>query len=262
MGHEFDDPVLVDQAGWPRWSKALGWLSMVALAVLLFELTSDPALGVAMGCVKFGIGDIRVAHWLRRADPNRGRGRTCSWFYMTRAIVHIGCMAWIIIMMMIMLFLVSGPGIPPVQIERQLRSALFVILTCFASAALASWMALASALCRGVRVWMDATVKAAHEADVWPPYVPTVCRRASIGPGVVVAYGMFSAWFALMVVMYAGGATIAVLVGLVELFGVGAVLILLGLCISILGLITAFLLAPAIERRVAASTPWDCYVES
>jgi hypothetical protein len=145
MGHEFDDPVLVDQAGRPRWSKALGWLSMVALAVLLFELTSDPALG-GDGVREVRFSDIRVAHWLR-GRPNRGRGRTCSWFYITRAIVH-SCMAWIIIMMMKATVLVSGPGTAgPIGAS----SSLFVVDCC--DGCPGSWMALAPCVAAFASGW-------------------------------------------------------------------------------------------------------------
>src|SRR5207253_731322 len=86
-------------------------------------------------------------------------------------------------------------------IERQLLGAFFLILTCFVTAALASWVALASALRRGVRVWMDATAKAAQEAGVWPPFLPIGSRRANLGPGLVVAYGILSACIALSVAL-------------------------------------------------------------
>jgi hypothetical protein len=251
---EFDGHVSVDRGGQPHWLKTLGWLSMLALAVLLFELTSNPALAVAVGCLKFGAGDLRVAVWLRRTDPDRGRGRACSWFYLTRAILRIGFVAWAIIMV---LLCVSGSGAPRGEIERQLIGAVLLIFACFAAAALASWMALASALCRGVRVWMDATAKGAQEAGIWPPFLPSGSRRANLGPGLVVAYGTLSASIALVVVL-----GVALFVVMAAFRVVWNPLILLPLGIGGLALIIGALrLMTRIARRIEAATPWDCYFE-
>jgi len=80
----------------PHRSETIGWILMIGLAFLVFELTADPSLAVVLGCMKLGSSDLRVARWLRRADPDPVRGCACSWFYVSLAILRIGFMAFLI----------------------------------------------------------------------------------------------------------------------------------------------------------------------
>ena len=82
---------------------------LVGLAFLVFELTADPSLAVVLGCLKFGTADMRVARWLRRADPDSVRGCACSWFYVVLAIMRIGFMA---VAIMFVFFVATGAGFP------------------------------------------------------------------------------------------------------------------------------------------------------
>jgi hypothetical protein len=232
-------------------SEAFAWLAMVVLAVLLFELTADPALAVGLGCLKFGAHDLRIARWLRRTDPDRRRGRACSWFYVALAFTRIGFMALLIL---IVLFAVTGPGIPQGQIARQLVSAFFVIFACLVGGALASWAAVGSALRRGVCVWMDATTGVALRAGVWPPFLADRFRRANLGPELIVGYALISGWLALLALLFGvfGG-----------LLGMSIADVLLSLVIGTPGLMFVLpLLAPILFRRIAAASPWDCYPEA
>ena len=176
-----------------RRSGTIGWMLMVGLAFFVFELTADSALAVVVGCLKFGTPDLKVAHWLRRADPDRVRGCVCSWFYVVMAIAHIGFMA---LLVMIVLFAVAGPGVPQGQIERQLIGELLVIFACFAGAALASWVAVASALRVDVHPWMDTTTRAAVRNGLWPPLLAEHSRRTNVGPGLMVLYAVITACIA------------------------------------------------------------------
>ena len=108
-----------------RQSETIGWVLMVGLAFFVFELTADSALAVVVGCLKFGTPDLKVARWLRRADPNRVRGCACSWFYVVLAIMRIGFTALIL---MIVLIEVTAAGVPLAQLERQGISAVLVVL--------------------------------------------------------------------------------------------------------------------------------------
>jgi hypothetical protein len=237
--------------GHPGRSEAFAWLAMVVLAVLLFELTADPALAVGLGCLKFGAHDIRVARWLRRVDPDNVRGRACSWFYVTLAFSRIGYMA---LLMLMVLFAITGPGMPQGQVARQLVSAFLVILACLVGGALASWAAVGSALHGGVFVWMDATTGVALRAGVWPPFLNDRFRRANLGPGLIVAYAVISGWLALLAFLFVvfGG-----------LLGMSVADVLLSLVIGTPGLMFVLpLLAPIIERKIAAASPWDCYPEA
>jgi hypothetical protein len=50
---------------------------------LLYECTAQPGLAAAVACAKFGWADLRSVLWLRRVDPDRRRGATCFWGYLT-----------------------------------------------------------------------------------------------------------------------------------------------------------------------------------
>jgi hypothetical protein len=54
---------------------------VLAVAVAVFQLTADTALAAAVSCVRAGRSDWRTALWLRRTDPDRGRGADCFWLY-------------------------------------------------------------------------------------------------------------------------------------------------------------------------------------
>jgi hypothetical protein len=247
---EVGDPRSFDALDHSGGSDTIGWLVMVALAVLVFELTADPAWAVVLGCLKFGTPDLRVARWLRRADPNRVRGCSCAWFYITLAVMRIGFTAFFL---MLVLFPIAGAGIPQGQIGRQLLSALIVILACFTGAAFASWMAVGSALRGGVRVWMDATAKSAVRRGFWPTVLPERSRRADLGPGLIVAYAFFSGWVALIMLISALMIPVSVMIGIQT----PALVMLVAL--EILGAILGFLHAPRMLRRIEATGPWECY---
>ncbi len=205
-------------------------------------------MAVVLGCLKFGTPDLKVARWLRRADPDPIRGHACSWFYVVLAIMRIGCMAVLVIFV---LFAFMGLGMPQGQLLKQLMSAVLVILACYAGAALASWIAVASALRHGVRLWMDATTKAAVRDRLWPPLVPERSRRAGIGPGLIAAYAVFTGLSTTI-------GAIMIAVGLTA--GLGAATIVTGLFVVVCATI-GFFLIPSVLARLEATHPMQCYPE-
>src|SRR5579883_1732807 len=105
MGVKEDDPDRTD-----GWRPHLTWSALFLLGLLLYELTSQPGLAAAVTCVKFGWSDFQVARWLRRVDPDRGRGRTCFWFYLAFGLWKVAILATV--MMITLLFFASlfNPG--------------------------------------------------------------------------------------------------------------------------------------------------------
>jgi len=64
-----------------RWRWPFTWLGLLALCWVVYELTRQPALGAVAVCLKFGWEDFSAARWLGGANPDRARGRCCSWLY-------------------------------------------------------------------------------------------------------------------------------------------------------------------------------------
>ena len=226
--------------------ETLNWLAMMAVAVLIFEMTADPSLPVVVGCLKFGTPELKIARWLRRADPDRVRGRTCPLFYVTLAIMRIGLIAICII---VVLTAVLGPAQPQVQIMGQMKGAWLVILSCCVGAALASWIAIGTALGTGVRVWMDATATLATRERLWPPLLPDRSRRARFGLGVIAAYALFALigllWALFLFVAQVGNLGPALF---------NFVLALCGLCAFPIVYFT-----PRVISQIEATSPSDCY---
>jgi hypothetical protein len=250
MDSQVKDASLFDRPDQSRRSEAVGWLLMVALALVLFELTAEPSLAIALGCLKFGGPDLRVARWLRQADPDPVRGRACSWFYVTMAIARIGFMAFFLLFV---LFAATGAGMPKAKLEHQAIGALLVLLACYVAAAVASWIAVLSALRAGLRVWMDRSAGFAARARIWPPFLPERSGRSALGPGLVIFYAALSAWLAVL-------AGLVIAVG--GLFGRGTLSVFLGLVFVTLGAILGLRLTPRVSRRIEAASPWQCYPES
>jgi hypothetical protein len=236
-----------------RRSETIGWLLMVGLAFLVFELTADPSWAVVLGCLKFGTPDLKVARWLRRADPDHLRGHCCSWFYVTLAVLRVGFTAFFL---MGVLFAVAGAGNPQGQIGRQAISALIVLLACFTGAAIASWVAVASALLGGVRVWMDATVKSAVRSGCWPPMVPQRFGRAVLGPGLIVAYAFFAGWVALVALIS------VLLIPVMRIFHAPNIMLICAFVIEMLCAFLGMVLAQRAIGRIEANNPWECYGDS
>jgi hypothetical protein len=226
--------------------ETLNWLAMMAVAVFIFELTADPSLPVVVGCLKFGTPEFKIARWLRRADPDRVRGRTCSLFYVTLAIMRIGLIAICII---VVLTAVLGQAQPQVQIMGQMKGAWLVILSCIIGAAMASWIAVGTALGSGVRVWMDATAILATRERFWPPLLPDRSRRARFGLGVIAAYAILAALGLLLalflLVAHAGNLGPA---------GFNFVFVLCGLCA-----VPVVYFSPGVISQIEAVSPSECY---
>ena len=157
---------------------------------------------------------------------------------------------------MLVLFAVAGPGNPQGQIARQIISALIVLLACFTGAAVASWMAVASALRGGIRVWMDATAKTAVRSGCWPPLVPQRSRRGYLGPGLIVVYAFFTGFFAMIALLG------FLLIPLSSVVGSSTPLLVCFVALEILCAVLGFKLGPRAIGQIEACGPWECYGDS
>ncbi len=161
-------------------NEKLAWFGVIALAVVAFEVTADPALTTVLGCLKFGWEEVRLARWLKRTDPDRKRGRICSRFYLAWGLWRVSVVA--IVVMLALIFAhgaiaENGPnggraGPPP-----GIGTALLVALAGFVLSSMVSSLAVVSALRQGVRVWLGPEVRWAREEGVWPPQDAARHRR-------------------------------------------------------------------------------------
>ncbi len=160
-------------------NEKLAWFGVIALAVVAFEATADPALSTALGCLKFGWNEVRLARWLKRTDPDRKRGRICSRFYLAWGLWRVSLVATA--MMFVIAFAYAAiegkpanggmrAGPPPGFV-----TAFFLALAGFVLSSMVSSLAVISALRHRVRVWLGPEASWARAEKIWPPHA--VARR-------------------------------------------------------------------------------------
>jgi hypothetical protein len=157
----------------------LSWSLVLTVAVVIYELTAQTMLSVAVACSKFGWNDFITAHWLRRVDPNPSRGRTLAWLHMAFGLWKItgaaflgACIIVLVTMPWLLPFDIGGQ--PPQRVNGP-DSATFLALTFTISAGIvlalfATWVGVARAWWRRQRIWLDLQTHKARRANVWPPF--------------------------------------------------------------------------------------------
>lgn len=173
-------------------NRRAGWV-LVAVGVILFELTASAALGAAVACLKFGLEDARTALWLRRRDPDRRRGRAAGWMYVAAGLGKVTIAAFAVSIAGVMLAgLVLGR---PDAADKHLVGVMFLFLGGVAGLELATLWAVIAALRAPARVWLGRDIHRARRADAWPPWaafrggenrlrrllLPVICLGYTIG---------------------------------------------------------------------------------
>jgi hypothetical protein len=150
-----------------RWAERVSWGAMLALGWLIYEITARPAAGILVACAKFGWNDFVTAHWLIRRDPDRGRGRTCFWFYMASGLWRITVAAFIITGVILIVTIIMGLRGRPMPL-----GLMFTAITSIAGILLLAVVPLIGVLCARlyrVKVWIDSSIHAYRRAGIWPP---------------------------------------------------------------------------------------------
>lgn len=179
----------------------LSWPMLFLTGWLLYEFTAQPGLAALVACAKFGWTDVRTALWLRRVDPDRLRGQTCFWAYLTYGLWKVAIMATLT---MIVLGFASAlvaqmvgrrPGFSPV-----LGGALAAALIGFGLSFPIAYIALWSALRNGVRIWLGQAPHRARKDRFWPP------RHGGINAAPFVGFTqvILTLWFCALVVVSLG----------------------------------------------------------
>jgi hypothetical protein len=142
----------------PRPSRRpLLWAVSLALAWLVFELTAEPALSVAVGSLKFAGDGMRAAIAAYRAEPDRTKGRAEASFLIAWGLWQSTGMA--LLLMVGIAFgdswIVRFFGMPPiVEAPLEFVTAALVTVLSIALATVASLVAIVEARRGRVRVWI------------------------------------------------------------------------------------------------------------
>jgi hypothetical protein len=157
----------------PRRRPSLALPILLALGILVYELTAQPGLGAAIACTKFGWDDFLTAIWLRRRDDDRRRGRASFWLFVAAGLWKSAVTG--VIVMFVVAFLEGAmqpppqPGQLPAPPSDAVVGALLVTLFGFTLSTLATGRAFLTALRAKVRLWIDRGVHRDRRADHWPP---------------------------------------------------------------------------------------------
>ena len=143
-----------------------GWLLMLLLGFVVFELTADAKLALLVACVKFGWNDWLTARWFQKSDPIPARGLACARFYRASAVWKVGAAA-VGGMFVVSTAHVAAKGGNQLPIEFKLVT--YEACVAFGLAGLLTAVATFVAWRSGHRVWVDKAGRRWREQNLWPP---------------------------------------------------------------------------------------------
>jgi len=237
-----------------RWPSVLTFPVLLLIGWVLYELTAQPALGVAAVCVKFGWNDFRTAWWLRGRDPSRLRGRAGFDLYLASGLWKMAIAASLMIFGYILLHMAGLAG------RRQLAPHIVgTVLTAFFGIALSAVtvaLAIFQAWRGRARLWLHSAIHAARRRDCWPPRLPSsAANRAGLLFG--------TTWFALAVPLLLVSLILLVqhTLGPIQRGTPGAAMVLAGFpCLCGLTALALFLFVRRLlHGRIFAATAEDCW---
>ena len=109
MTTEFDD-LINEETVTSTWRQSLTWCSLFVLAMLVYEFTTQPILGVIVICSKFGWNEFLMAYFLPRTDPNRSRSRALFWFCLAYGLLRVSFASTFLAIVLCFLGTLFGPG--------------------------------------------------------------------------------------------------------------------------------------------------------
>jgi hypothetical protein len=140
------------------------WWLLLAVGIVVAELTAHPAIGVAVFCLKFGLNDWRTAAWLCRVDPQPRRSHTIWWFLVGSGFLKIFLMSSIAFPVM------AGwwAAMTKQPVLHEVRVAMSIGLGGMLFSFVVNHVGLFLASRRHVRVWLNGRLHRFREANVWP----------------------------------------------------------------------------------------------
>jgi hypothetical protein len=185
-------------------SGLLIWVVVLFIGGVLYALTAQPGVGLAVVCVGFGWEDFRAAVWLRRWDPWVERGRACLLIYLASGLGKIAAAAFAMIFGCFVTVLIAACVFAP---ERQPSGRMVVVgdaagqLTILYLAGIGATAPLflcgvIAARNHHARIWLGQVAHRGRRLDSWPPGPSErseVNRLDSFWLSMVVLFGLPSA---------------------------------------------------------------------
>jgi hypothetical protein len=233
------------------WRSGAVWSGLLLIGLLIYELTSEPWLGAAVSCTKFGWQDFRSAFWLRRVDPDRTRGRICFWFYLAHGLGKVALWSLVLtfaLTFLLSLFINAGPQGLGVRLSffSLMLGALLAAGVGFALSSVTTLLATYFAFRRGVKVWVGSAPHWARRQRYWPPRYGTLNEAELV------------AWVVMLTLV--PPTSIVVVVALGQILPNDPFLwFVLTACVFFLPLIVTAIFFGVVVPLVFAATPLECW---
>jgi hypothetical protein len=180
-----------------RRRSAVVWGVLLTTAVVVYELTTQPALAGLALALKAGLRDFRTALWLRLRDPIPSRGAAQSWLFVCTG-TGLTCLAAFVILLALGGIL-AGFGLRPrAAVGEFAKGCALTLVGAFAVSVLAGVWAAVRAWAGGHRLWVSPGVHDWRRAGRFPP---RPVEANSFGP--VLALTACGVLFGLLPAVYA-----------------------------------------------------------
>lgn len=241
----------------PRQSSFLSVPVILVVGLIIYEVTHNPGMAAMAMCLKFGWEDFRTARWLNRTDPDRGRGRACSWLYIAAglwqtAIIGVAMVFLTIALDQLIQVGQQGQG-AVVDLLSLLHGALTAIVVGFVLSTMATFIALRHARRYRVQPWLNGAVHIARRRDEWPPLYGHRNRALRL----LISAALVTCFFLLPVFLFLLAAVLNQLVRVQALVGILATAVFFG-CLILLATL-AVLIRDLHRSRFFAQHPADCW---
>jgi hypothetical protein len=248
-----DSSLLLEPSASPSRRRHLLFLVLLlAVGLLVYELTTQPVLAVAVVALKFGWTDLNLGWQLWRVDFDRSRARAFFWLYLGAALADVlfGGLMMGLVVAIASLGLHAFIGGRPAGVTAALLLALAITLAGLLFSALASSHGFNLARRHGIKVWLE--LFALQEQKRWPylRLVHGVNNKARYLLGSALMTGWLLSFLGSMALLALGGRAAG---GWILL---PTVILLAGFCVAVVG---GFGWYPFLERRFLANNPEQCW---
>ncbi len=160
------------------WMNNAVWPFFAAIGWLLFEITSEPGVGLFATCMHCGWNDLLNAFWVLRVDPNRSRSHALFWVCLARSVLMIMGSSILVTCLAIcgVTFVSSGAQAPQEPKKARLADVWHIVLIYPYTIPIFSILMLIGclfALRSGQRLWLNSGLGTARRRNEWPPICTT-----------------------------------------------------------------------------------------
>ncbi len=251
----------IEERSQPGLLRRMPWWLIGSIAFAIGELTTHPAIGIVVLCLKFGWNDFLIGLWLRRRDPDRKRGAVCSWFYWALGLWRVGM--WSFILFFGLMFMLGMLQAHPEKGKDPIEIAYFgsIIAGSIILAPVATFIGILRGWMTGRRVWLSSTIFESYQRREWPPVAavgaPNLLKRIVIMTGCMTLVFVLPV-FVLGVISLLGAAQIQ---PVPQNAGAGVFGAVVGAGVPIGGACLVLWTCSAILKRLEADRPDRCWTD-